>query len=464
MNSLKKTKIFSLRPVIFFILSQTFYSQAGLANLFQADESVGQIAYGGSSDSPTVDEIKKLEQFLGFNSEKKKSELDLKTSEKNSLLDQPNAQGVQPNAAAVLEDAAAKSLWSIFSANSNQLTFIPDSLNNPSPIVQQLASTINALANILFQTVLPVSKSFDAPPGPGDKGSPVTQSVLNILSLTPSGFSMTNPYTDSRLAIKALGLNKFEGTNWTDIQNYFQGTSDNPDLNIANLIYPSTGNTGGANPNPQTHILNQVDSSVFLSPLMYNDQDTKKDGATQCLGITCGLDEKDTNQLHNAVNFVRHVTGMVLPPDLPKSTELRPMFESLNDLTKEANQQNLVYLSKFIVGTRVYAARQSVGIQNIYEILARRIPNNTGSSQALSEFIMATYRLFTPTSNQATSWQNKINEASSTTVQKETALLLAEINYQLYLMRQQQERMVLTNSLLLVSNLQYPRLQGTGAE
>ena len=107
-------------------------------------------------------------------------------------------------------------------------------------------------------------------------------------------------------------------------------------------------------------------------------------------------------------------------------------------------------------------------MQNIYEILARRIPipDRTGSppsSQALNEFIMATYRLFTP--NQltpgASSWQNKINSASSTTVQKETALLLSEINYQLYLMRQQQERLVLTNSVLLISNLQlqYPQIQ-----
>lgn len=51
-----------------------------------------------------------------------------------------------------------------------------------------------------------------------------------------------------------------------------------------------------------------------------------------------------------------------------------------------------------------------------------------------------------------------INTASPATVEKEMALLLAEINYQLYQMRQQQEKIILTNSIFLLNNLTEPVL------
>lgn len=44
--------------------------------------------------------------------------------------------------------------------------------------------------------------------------------------------------------------------------------------------------------------------------------------------------------------------------------------------------------------------------------------------------------------------------ASPGTIQKEQLSLLAEINYQLYLNRQMQERILLTNSILLLQNAQ----------
>ena len=72
------------------------------------------------------------------------------------------------------------------------------------------------------------------------------------------------------------------------------------------------------------------------------------------------------------------------------------------------------------------------------------------SSQALTEFTMATHRLFNPDMSANQQWINQINDASSATVQKEMAVLLAEINYQLYLSRQQQERALLTSSAQLI--------------
>ena len=82
---------------------------------------------------------------------------------------------------------------------------------------------------------------------------------------------------------------------------------------------------------------------------------------------------------------------------------------------------------------------------------------------------MATWRLYKsvnenpgapPTPN--AEWIAKINQANTTTLQKETVMLLAEINYQLYLSRQQQERLLLTNSALLLGSLKATRPDTNG--
>ena len=134
---------------------------------------------------------------------------------------------------------------------------------------------------------------------------------------------------------------------------------------------------------------------------------------------------------------------------------------------------------------RIYASRMSLAVQNIYDSLAYRMNLNGNSSssdtsqdkasgptsQALNEYVMASYRLYNPNASKdtaagtssnpsltTTAWQDMINTASPATVQKEMALMLAEINYQLYQMRQQQEKMILTNSVFLLNNLTEPSL------
>jgi intracellular multiplication protein IcmX len=119
----------------------------------------------------------------------------------------------------------------------------------------------------------------------------------------------------------------------------------------------------------------------------------------------------------------------------------------------------------FMMNLKTYSARMSVGLQNIYNMIGKRLPTQAGSdqassSQAMNEFTMATYRLYSPPSTDgsttASNWQTMINNASPMTVQKETVMLLAEINYQLYLMRQQQEQLLLTQSVALLNSLQPP--------
>jgi intracellular multiplication protein IcmX len=78
----------------------------------------------------------------------------------------------------------------------------------------------------------------------------------------------------------------------------------------------------------------------------------------------------------------------------------------------------------------------------------------TTTSQAFNEFQSATWRLYDPAqSSSDNQWVNLINQSSAATVQKETAILLSEINYQLYLNRQMEERILLTNSLQLILSL-----------
>jgi intracellular multiplication protein IcmX len=133
---------------------------------------------------------------------------------------------------------------------------------------------------------------------------------------------------------------------------------------------------------------------------------------------------------------------------------------------KQAIAQNT--LSNFWLSIRTYAAQTSVAVSNLNFMLAKRLPTNeeaNASSQALNEYRMATWRLFT-SSGQAEQdkpnqkWIKELGKAEPGTVQIEIAQLLAEINYQMYLDRQIQERILLANSILLIQNLKMnpPRL------
>ena len=115
-------------------------------------------------------------------------------------------------------------------------------------------------------------------------------------------------------------------------------------------------------------------------------------------------------------------------------------------------------LTSYFAKLRTYAAQSSVGYSNLYYILSKRMPqttppgsnSGTPTSQALNEFTMASWRLYTPGGSANTNWLSQINQASPATVQKEMVTLLAEINYQMYLTRQQEERLLLTNTMLLL--------------
>lgn len=248
-------------------------------------------------------------------------------------------------------------------------------------------------------------------------------------------------------------------------------------------------------------MISQLNSNVLLMPLLYsntntsNNQQQGNSGNNTNAASASGL--KATTQAQQAANFVRYASGLVSPISLPSQSTYDALvstalnYKEIKNMTQAQQQEQLAAqaaLADYLTKLRSYTAQTSVAVGNLYYILSRRLPqsgqqnpmrnfisefqsggapnsaspassalgNQQDSSAALNEFLMASWRLF-DSNNAAGSmddsskqWLSKINKGSTASVQKEIAVLLAEINYQLYLTRQQNERMLLTQSIMLL--------------
>ena len=177
-----------------------------------------------------------------------------------------------------------------------------------------------------------------------------------------------------------------------------------------------------------------------------------------------------SNQIQQATNFIRYATKSVTPSattSLANYDKLYAQAVNTDGSVAEVDKIKAQHaLSTYLANLKTYAAINSVPISNLYYLLSNRMPQEskdgkTQSSQALSEFEMATKRLYDPKKESGSQWIDQINAASAATVQKEIAVLLSELNYQIYLMNQKTDRMLLTQSLALlqVSNAQMPILE-----
>ncbi|WP_131778097.1 type IVB secretion system protein IcmX [Legionella bozemanae] len=348
--------------------------------------------------------------------------------------------------------------------------FLPtDSANtsqyNPS------ATVINPLANLAFpnyastsSTGVSVTPLIDQQTFQQD---PVSQAVLNILA-TPDYTYCMDPTNSTPTFVSGCQL----------IYNTLVP------LNVVGEI-PSA--TTFFDPKYLQQFLNQLNSNALTGPLMYSTQDLGTNQQQQGDIAKNGLNAQNQEQL--AANFIRYVSGSILPISLPQWNDYDYWYKqtlggnqpSSKPSTKQMQAQQT--LAKYLASLRTYAAQTSVGISNLYFIMSKRMPQTnpssgqTGSSsgptsQALTEFNMATWRLYNTTSSGSTSataaaasgtggtgepgntpWINSLNNAPPATVEKEIAILLAEINYQLYLDRQVHERLLMTNSLLLLQSV-----------
>ena len=311
---------------------------------------------------------------------------------------------------------------------------------------------------------LTTTKLIDQAPLQND---PVSQAVLNMIS-TPSSDCKKYPTIFGENA--SLDKNCTERAQEFIAQNVFGGSAGKVDVKRDKMPLPSEWYANDEN------TIKQLNINSLIDPLLYTVQ-SNETSTSSTKPTSIGLTAK--TQAEAAINYIKYTTSQVAPLPQPDFEKMIALYNAAGD-AKEASQATLL---NYLANSRTYAALMSVGHSNLYYILAKRMPQNINApnngapatSQALNEYEMATRRLNNRSSNINDLWASKINNGSSATVQKEMALLLAEMNYQLYLGRQQQERMLLTQTMLLLQNsrmmqpnptlqVQTPAGQGTGIQ
>ncbi|RAP35646.1 hypothetical protein B1207_11125 [Legionella quinlivanii] len=325
-----------------------------------------------------------------------------------------------------------------------------------APIVNggsQGNSTINSLAATTFPSYGSTSGSgvsasalIDQTANKQYMSDPVSQAVFNILTTPNSSYCVNN-----------------DGS-WKQQCKYLYRS-----LVMSNVIGTLPSTDDFFNSSYTQGLVSQLNSNALLSPMLFS---TNSGGQTTTSSPLVSDDSQNqgltaNNQVQEAANFIRYASGQVNPVALPDRNTYDSLYNKALNLSKNTEASDQIQaqttLTDYLTRLRTYAAQVSVGIGNLYYILSKRLPQNLSgtsgntTSQALSEYTMATWRLFN--SNQSSSggqtqqqWVEQINTANSATVQKEIAVLLAEINYQMYLSRQQQERLLLTETILLLQN------------
>lgn len=330
--------------------------------------------------------------------------------------------------------------YSLFNETGNA-TFTYSSFTSPS-------TTNISVSNLIDQ------------PGSGSNGSnyqsdPVSQNIANILGTPDITYCMDNTESTfvSQCAYGSSLINKDQLMQGIlgpapDPLTFFTSTFNEPvipQLNVNSLLGPLLYTTTAIN-NPTSNVV--PSSGIYTNP-------------------AGGGPLTASSQAQQAQNFVRYATLAVTPPALPSYATYNNMFSQLltsNTSATPVQQSNILSkIAYYFLQLRSYAAHAGTGAAMLYDVLSKRMPqtvtNPSNSSQsvttseALNEYIMSTWRLFDPQSSTATTgspWVQGLNQASAATSQKEATLILAEINYQLYLTRQLLEKLVVMNSLLLI--------------
>lgn len=384
----------------------------------------------GGTDSSSIDAIKDELKYLGLY-----FGYDITSPPPTSMI--PNTD-IQKAKIAVFQEGMVKLL----------LGTIPG-----SSIVNPDTNNLNTMINTVFKSLESndeSSHSTDIQATTGQVGAnnsveypqnPVTQSIVNLIG-APSVSICNN--------IRPAGDNSKSSSNNSAIVNC---DSNNPKYQeyIPLLSLGGLPNIKEAF-NINTNLTEQLNSNSLISPLIYSSPNDKT--STQ------------SNQAQQAQDFIRYVSYAFLPATAIDADTYTALFKQANDtttgLTMEQRFKAAQSLSGYFVSLRSHAAQLSVGIANLYTMLAKRMPQQDPSGQAASgptseayyEYQMATKRLYTPAassdiSGQTKQWVDKLDRSSPAAVQKEIAILLSEINYQLYLSRQQEERILLTNTAIL---------------
>lgn len=427
-------------PSLLLFASSSVFASAGTINNNNDDDNIQKL----------VQYLLNLGYYLGYNLQvdPTQSQTDstgmshLTTPVSETLVDSTS----QATKAGGLLTATSQSIFGALLVpynNTEQYPFFVPNNSTYAPVNNYANSTFNSSAySSASGNSVSVSALIDQQTYQSD---PVSQAVLNILTTYDYSYCLNN-----------------DGTALVD-----QNCNGSQDKIMQSVI--------GTTPDTQTYftfdynqqILSQLNVNSLISPLFYTTTSaTPSTSSGSPMPLTSpGLTAQ--NQAQQAANFIRYVTGAVTPLSLPNRQEYDALFVKAQNkgspppYTLLEQFQAKTALASYLTNLRTYAAQTSVGVANLYYILSKRMQQpmlnaaegqQNPTSQALNEYTMATWRLYNPDQSQNTAWLTQINNASAATMQKEIAVLLAEINYQLYLSRQQQERLLLTNTILLLQN------------
>lgn len=204
---------------------------------------------------------------------------------------------------------------------------------------------------------------------------------------------------------------------------------------------------------------------TLMAPLIYNTEASEDSEE----------DDEETGYMPNtqakqAAAFIRYLSGQNLMGTLPKYDDYNKLITNISADDAETRNNAVSSLYTYFMNLRTLAANVSVGVSNLSAIMAKRMKNEaTGTSQAFDEYSMATRRVLIPTETDNLSdlqaggnqWIASMQTASPAVVQKEMLFLLAEINYQLYLSRVQDERILLTLSTIQLQGANSARSAAT---
>ncbi len=319
---------------------------------------------------------------------------------------------------------------------------------------------------------------------------PVSQSLMNMLTTPDYSYCMNYLGT-----LWTGGNSSDEATSFPTCKYTFQYLVESNvlgnNLQQNNNLPPPPSATTGTSPYFSTEynapFLSELNINSLIGPLLYANEtssNTNNYSSSNYVSSTGGIGLPNQNPAQVAADYIRYATGSVTPLSLPQQKDYSDLYNQATSPTStlEKKMQAQGIILNYFTRLRTYVSQVSVAYSNLYYILSKRMPQNSSSqtSEALNEYNMATWRLFNAngTSNNGSNtlggasntnpsspgsstggtggscgtWLCQINTASEATVQKEMAVLLAEINYQLYLTRQQQERLLLTNTMLLLMN------------
>ncbi|MFC3909588.1 type IVB secretion system protein IcmX [Legionella dresdenensis] len=474
-----------LATILLALSSTNFAATGGQASAGAGGAGGASPAAGGSSDDLTT-YLKNLGSYLGYDITKycpAGQQCPDAASGAGSGAGADAASGASSGSQAGQQQASS----ALFDANDAQNTQI-----------NALDSYIGALVGVTPQNTPMVSKdvtsysllnslggqTFNDPPYSTEssdgisvsslidqktyRNDPVSQAILNIISTPNYTYCMDNDGKTQDDKCKFLYREKV----------------------MVNVLGDIQGTQAIFEPKSNGYVVPQLNSNTLLTPLLYstdsstgsNQGDSGSGSSGSGSSSNQGMEAK--NQAQEAANFIRYVSGGIAPINLPNRQVYDDLMSKASNTTgNTAQDEQLKAQSKllgFLSSLRIYAAQISVGISNLYYILSQRMPqspvsgNGPKSSAALNEYIMATWRLYNPSAKgggqsagggsasgssgqNSQQWLNQINSGSAASVQKEIAILLAEINYQLYLSRQQQERLLLTQSILLLQNARASR-------